>query len=226
MIDDDDSEHTYPCAPLRSNCFRARYSLRSRSWYVPGAVSVNSTWRMTGSVERAISPRISGRVGTSRHPRIENPCAATACSSSCTATDAALVSAARKTIPTANGCAGSSEIPVEASSNSRGIAVWMPMPSLDFPSAATAPRCARRASAVSAFVRMSWEGWFSRVATNPTPHDSKSNRESIRLSPQRARSPGTRHLGREPPVDRAGSAQFLVPISNYNGLPFRPQTNS
>jgi hypothetical protein len=27
-------------------------------------------------------------------------------------------------------------------------------------------------------------------------------------------------LGREPPDDTAGAAQFLVPISNYNGLPF------
>jgi len=100
------------------------------------------------------------------------------------------------------------------------------MPSLDLPSAATAPRCARRDNAVSAFVRMSCEGWLSSVATNPTPHDSKSNRASIRLSPERAHSPGTPNLGREPPVDRAGAAQFLVPISNYNGLPFRPQTNS
>jgi hypothetical protein len=27
-------------------------------------------------------------------------------------------------------------------------------------------------------------------------------------------------MGREPPVDAAGAALFLVPISNYNGLPF------
>src|SRR5579859_1810938 len=83
----------------------------------------------------------------------------------------------------------------------------MPMPSLDLPSAATAPRCARRDKAVSAFVKMSCEGWFSRVATKPTPHDSWSNRESI-------------SEGREPPVDTAGSAQFLVPISNYKRVPF------
>src|SRR5579872_22423 len=83
----------------------------------------------------------------------------------------------------------------------------MPMPSLDLPSAATAPRCARRDNAVSAFVKMSCEGWFSRVATKPTPHDSWSNRESI-------------SEGREPPVDTAGSAQFLVPISNYKRVPF------
>jgi hypothetical protein len=27
-------------------------------------------------------------------------------------------------------------------------------------------------------------------------------------------------MGREPPVDKAGAARFLVPISNYNGLPY------
>jgi hypothetical protein len=60
---------------------------------------------------------------------------------------------------------------------------------------------------------MSCEGWFVRVATKPTPHDSWSNRESIRL-------------GREPPVDAAGAALFLVPISNYNGLPFLQQAKN
>jgi hypothetical protein len=33
-------------------------------------------------------------------------------------------------------------------------------------------------------------------------------------------------MGREPPVDKAGATQFLVPISNYNGLLFRSQAKS
>src|SRR5271170_3519587 len=60
------------------------------------------------------------------------------------------------------------------------MAVVIPMPSLDLPSAATAPRCSRRASAVSAFSRMSCEGMLVRVATKPTPQDSCSKRGSTK----------------------------------------------
>jgi hypothetical protein len=48
----------------------------------------------------------------------------------------------------------------------------------------------------------------------------------MRLSAGPVRSREIPMVGREPPVDKAGSAQFLVPISNYNGLPFRTKTKS
>ena len=59
-----------------------------------------------------------------------------------------------------------------------------PTPSLDFPSAATAPRCSSRASAVSACCRMSCEGSPESRATKPTPQESKSKRGSTRLFPR------------------------------------------
>ena len=48
----------------RSNCLRARYRRRSKC---SGSPAVTSTWRITGMLESAISPRTSSRVGTTRH---------------------------------------------------------------------------------------------------------------------------------------------------------------
>jgi hypothetical protein len=89
---------------------------------------------------------------------------------------------------------------VEASRNSRGIAVIMPTPSLLLPSAAMAPRCARRASAVRAWVRISWEGILRSVATKPTPQESWSKRGSNRVGVELC----------------SGVFEAKEPIRNYN----------
>ena len=71
--------------------------------------------------------------------------------------------------------------PVFPNIHARGITVVTPTPSLDLPSAATAPRCSSLAKAVSAWARISCEGSAESRATNPTPQESESKRGSSRL---------------------------------------------
>ena len=148
-------------------------------------------------LDNAISPRMSSRVGTTRQPSRSRFCAASACSRAFWPGSDSL---GKNTTPTPRGLPASSESPVDASRKSRGIAVMMPTPSLLLPSAAMAPRCARRARAVRAWVRISWVGWLRRVATKPTPQESWSKRESSRL--------GVRL--------RSGEFEAKEPIRNYN----------
>ena len=54
------------------------------------------------------------------------------------------------------------------------------MPSLLTPSAATAPRCSSRDSAVSASCKIRWSAVPNCDATKPTPHESWSKRGSIK----------------------------------------------
>ena len=61
----------YPGKPDRSNCLRAKNSLRLK----PACSSeVISRCQIAGRVELAISPKTSGRTGTGRHNNASIPC--------------------------------------------------------------------------------------------------------------------------------------------------------
>jgi hypothetical protein len=66
----------------------------------------------------------------------------------------------------------------------------MPTPSLLLPSAATAPRCASRPSAVNACCRMVCEDAASLDATKPAPQESWSNRSSTSETGRARRASG------------------------------------
>ena len=149
--------------PPASNAFRARYRRLSNAAPL-GPPGRTSTCRMTGIVDRAISPSTPTFTGTSRQPKTRHPCACRQLSRTAPARDSP---SGANSIPTPSASPPGKLIPVAASRKSRGTPVITPTPSLDAPSAATAPRCASRANAVNAYCRMGDSASAPFVATKP-----------------------------------------------------------
>ncbi len=141
------------------------------------SLSATSTWRMRGIALSAMRPRASGSVGTSRQHRTSRSCEARQRSSTASAR---VSSSGRNTMPTPSRRSCERWLPVSARRSARGTAVIRPTPSLLLPSAAVAPRWARRESAVRECWTISCVGWPVSVATKPTPQESWSKRGSIR----------------------------------------------
>ncbi len=127
--------------------------------------------------ESAISPRYSVRTGTSRQQSTLKSCESRARS---IRASARVSSCGMKTMPTPSSLPSGIESFSERIRKSRGIAASTPTPSLLLPSAAVAPRCASRASAVSACARIPFDATASTEATKPTPQESWSKRSSIK----------------------------------------------
>ncbi len=149
----------YPGKPDRSNCLRARKSRRLKS---AGSSLVRANARSSGR-DRVGDFAKYFRTDRNRPPqeRLQSVARRAQLQSRCAARRA---SAGRKTTPTPSGFVSAKIRPVWRSIHSRGTTTVTPTPSLDFPSAATAPRCSRRASAVSARSRMSCEGGARKLS--------------------------------------------------------------
>ena len=130
--------------------------LRSRSIPVgTGARSVTTIWRNRGITARAVTPRQSGRTGTSRQATTPSPSSSTMLSIAACAFSAASVSTGRNARPTAYWPGGGRMSPSSPRRKRSGTWTRMPAPSPVSGSAPVAPRWSRLVSAVSA-VSTSW----------------------------------------------------------------------
>ncbi len=133
---------------------------------------------------RAISPSTPTSTGTLRQPSTVQPWAPRQSSSTLTVCWSS--AGGKNTMPTPSNSPSARTNPVDCSRYATGMPVMTPTPSLDRPSAATAPRCASRARAVNAYSRMGWFASARVEATKPTPHESCSKRSSSSDSGERS----------------------------------------
>ena len=176
-----ESDATYVFRFARSKTLRARCNRRSSSSIDIAVCGAMRACRITGMASNAVAPSASRQIGTSRQQSNSRFCPDNAASRS----SLLLASSAGSTkiMPAASG----TSLPMCISASHKapwnracGKPAVIPAPSPLRPSAAIAPRCARRERASSPICRSSWHGAAEVCTIKPTPQESCSNRGSYK----------------------------------------------
>ena len=144
--------------------------------------ALTNTCSIRGKVARAWAPHADGSTGTSRQPAGSRPKSPSAASIAARAVSDDALSWLRNTVPAAKRLFSlkPSSSPIARRKDS-GNLMSRPQPSPVLPSAATAPRCVRRASAAIAVSMTQWLGRSSRFAISPKPQLSRCSSGSSRF---------------------------------------------
>ncbi len=144
--------------------------------------ALTNTCSIPGSVASARSPQADGSTGTVRQPATSSSTRAISSLIIARAASAVRLSWLRNTLPAAKrSLISKPHSSPTARKNPVGDFISSPQPSPVLPSAATAPRCVRRARAEIAVLTTQWLGKSSRLAIRPKPQLSRSNAGSYRF---------------------------------------------